>query len=175
MSFIKKILSVLKTEDDCLLANKPPYDDDGEPLAVERRSSERFITQIEFCVFLWNHNLELDMEKAPFLLADLNNISECGAAYSCVSKTACTPYSPDVEEELKVSSHLWLVLNSRVDFKSCNHKGCDMEAKEPQIIEISEVIKGEVVWVKPDQFGCRFKSEKEKILNLLENLKKLQV
>lgn len=173
MSFIKKILSALKTEDDNLLANKPLCDDNGERL--DRRSSERFLLKTEFCIFLWNHNLELDMEKAPFLLADLDNISSCGAAYSCVSRTACTPYSPDVEEELKVSSHVWLVPNVKVDFKSCNHNGCNVENKEPQIIEISEAIKGEVLWVKSNQFGCLFKSEKDKVLNLIENLKKLEV
>lgn len=169
MGLLKKIISALKTQDDGLYAQKPPFDEDGNP--VDRREIERFDLHNEFCIFVADHESPLDMEKAPFLLANLTNISVKGAAFSCVSKTACTPYVPDIEEEIKVSSKIWLVPNIKIDLRSCCQTACDPNnSKSIAEAEHGEPLKAVALWVKTDQFGCVFKEDKEKVSKMIISL-----
>lgn len=173
MGLLKKIISALKTEDDGYIGYQPPYDENGEPVS-ERRKQKRVKSRGEFCVFIACHESPLDMEKAPFLLADIVNFSEKGGAFTYVSNTACTPYNSETEEELKVSSMLWLIPNTKVDFKTCSNAGCDMEKPSLHPDENIEPIKSVALWVKPNQFGCVFKDEEEKIQKMIAGIKKSQ-
>lgn len=169
MGLLKKIIAALKTQDDGFYAQTPPFDEDGNP--VDKREVERFDLHNEFCIFVADHESELDMETAPFLLANLTNISVTGAAFSCVSKTACTPYVPDIEEDIIVSSKIWLLPNIKIDMRSCCQTACDSNsAKTVAEIEHWQPMKAIALWVKTEQFGCVFKEDKEKILELIKSL-----
>ena len=175
MGVFNKLISALKTEDSNIKAKTAPFDEDGNPIKNgEKREEKRYNAKSEFCIFIAKHNEPLDTEKAPFLLADLNNISIKGAAFSCVSKTACSPFSPDIEEQLQISSQIWLVANIKISEKTCcSPTACSCE-NETENQFGSEPLKATILWVKPNQFGCTFKCEKEKVEKLIETIDKYE-